>query len=118
VQMQEGNPRIFKWGEQEREHIYVKDVVQANMLAFNANESAVLNCSSGEPTSFNELIRILNEVMGLARVPEYIDNPFEGTYQNHIACNISRIKSVIGFVPQFNVTAGIKDYFDSGFLLR
>jgi ADP-L-glycero-D-manno-heptose 6-epimerase len=118
MQMQEGNPRIFKWGEQEREHIYVKDVVQANMFALKATESAVLNCSSGEPTSFNELIRILNEVMGLTREPEYIDNPFEGTYQNRIACDISRIYSVIGFVPQFNVTAGIKDYFDSGFLLR
>jgi ADP-L-glycero-D-manno-heptose 6-epimerase len=118
MQMREGNPRIFKWGEQEREHIYVKDVVQANMLALNASESAVLNCSSGDPTSFNELTRILNEVMGLERVPEYIDNPFEATYQNHIACDISRINSVIGFVPQFSVTAGIKDYLDSGFLLR
>lgn len=117
-QMAIGNLRIFKWGEQEREHIYVQDVVAANLLSLDASESAVLNCSSGEPVSFNEIVRLLNQTLGLERVPEYIDNPFEATYQTHIACDIARIGSVTGFVPRFSVAAGIKDYFDSGFLLR
>src|SRR3989344_3186169 len=32
-QMQKGNPRLFKWGEQAREYIYIDDVVRANVLA-------------------------------------------------------------------------------------
>lgn len=118
LQMKSGNPRIFKWGEQKREHIYVKDVVSANILSLGANESAILNCSSGKPTSFNELIRLLNQTLGLEREAEYIDNPHEGLYQNHIECDISRIKSVTGFVPQYGVAEGIQDYFNSGFLPR
>lgn len=118
TQMRKGNPRIFKWGEQKREHIYVKDVVEANIRSLSANESAVVNCSSGAPVSFNELVRILNETLGLDRVPDYIDNPYEGLYQNHIECDISRMAEVIGFRPQYSVEKGIRDYFDSGFLVR
>jgi ADP-L-glycero-D-manno-heptose 6-epimerase len=118
LQMKTGNPRIFKWGEQKREYIYVKDVVQANILSLDARESAVLNCSGGEPTSFNEIVRLLNRTLKLDRQPEYIDNPYEGLYQNHIECDVSRIKSVIGFVPHYSVAQGIQDYFDTGFLPR
>lgn len=118
TQMRRGNPRIFKWGEQKREHIYVKDVVEANIRSLTANKSAFVNCSSGAPVSFNELVRILNEVLGLDRVPEYIDNPYEGLYQNHIECDISRMADVLGFRPAYTVEMGIRDYFDSGFLSR
>jgi len=118
TQMCQGNPRIFKWGEQRREHIYVKDVVEANIRSLTANESTVVNCSSGVPVSFNELVRILNKVLGLDRVPEYIDNPYEGLYQNHIECDISRMADAFGFRPAYTVETGIRDYFDSGFLSR
>ncbi len=118
LQMKDGNPRIFKWGEQEREHIYVKDVVQANLCALHASESAILNCSSGAPVSFNDLVQTLNTILGVTREPDYIDNPFKATYQTHIACDISRLKDVAGFVPRFTVATGIQDYYDSGYLLR
>ncbi|MFH1282365.1 MAG: NAD-dependent epimerase/dehydratase family protein, partial [bacterium] len=41
-QMINGNPRIFKYGEQKRDYIYVKDVVTANMLAAKAKESCIV----------------------------------------------------------------------------
>ena len=40
-QMLRGNPRLFKYGEQRRDYIYVKDVVTANLLAAQAKESCV-----------------------------------------------------------------------------
>ena len=30
-----GNPKLFKFGEQKRDHIYVKDVVKANLIALD-----------------------------------------------------------------------------------
>ncbi len=117
-QMRNGNPRLFKNGEQKRDYIYIKDVVRANLLALDAQESAILNCTGGEPTSFNEIISLLNATLGLSRVPEYIDNPYGDTYQSNIACDISRIKATIGFTPEYNLTRGIQDYFDSGYLPR
>ncbi|MBU6500548.1 MAG: NAD-dependent epimerase/dehydratase family protein [Patescibacteria group bacterium] len=115
-QMKNGNPKIFKNGEQKRDYIYVGDVVRANLLALQSKESGVFNCGFGGATSFNDIIKLLNEVMGLDRVPEYIDNPYADKYQNFTQCDMSLAKKVLGFVPKYNVKDGIKDYFASGFL--
>ncbi|MCL4391841.1 NAD-dependent epimerase/dehydratase family protein [Patescibacteria group bacterium] len=115
-QMAKGNPRIFKYGEQKRDYIYMKDVVEANLLALEAKESSVVNCGAGEATSFNEIIAILNKTMGLDRAPEYIENPYAARYQNFTQCDMSKAKEKIGFVPKYDVQKGIADYYKSGFL--
>src|SRR3989338_1701451 len=109
-QMRTGNPRIFKYGEQKRDYIYVKDVVSANLLAAAADESCIVNCGFGKATSFNELIRILNRHLKLARTPEYVDNPYEGMYQEYTECDMSLAKEKISFLPKFDIEAGIRDY--------
>ncbi len=117
-QMITGNPRIFKYGEQKRDYIYVKDVVTANLLAAKAKESCVVNCGLGKATSFNDLIIILNRVIGLSRKPVYIDNPYEKMYQNFTECDMNIAKTKIGFIPKYNIEKGIKDYFESGLLVK
>jgi len=41
------NPRIFKFGEQKRDHIYVKDTVDATISAVNAKQSCIVNVGTG-----------------------------------------------------------------------
>lgn len=115
-QMKVGNPRIFKMGEQKRDYIYVNDVVRANLLALEAKENCVVNCAGGGATSFNEVIELLNETMGLKREPEYTDNPIVSTFQSHTECDMSLAKEKLGFVPKFNVQQGIADWKKSGLL--
>lgn len=110
------NPRIFKFGEQEREFNYVEDVVEANILASKAKESCIVNCGTGQPVSFNSLIEILNKVLGTNIKPDYFDNPNPKTYQNRIKCDMSLAEKKIGFKPKLDITAGIKAYYKSGFL--
>lgn len=117
-QMIHSNPKLFKMGEQKRDYIYVKDVVTANLLAAKARESCIVNCGGGKATSFNDLVKILNSVLGFGRTPEYIDNPYEATYQNHTECDMTLAKEKIGFVPAFDIETGIKDYYESGFLVK
>jgi len=117
-QMQNDNPKLFKTGEQKRDYMYVKDVVRANMLALEAKESCVVNCGSGTATSFNELVQILNQTLNLNRVPLYIENPYTATYQSHTLCDMTLAKEKLGFVPEFDIQNGIKDYYDSGFLIK
>ncbi|TSC64644.1 MAG: hypothetical protein G01um1014106_34 [Parcubacteria group bacterium Gr01-1014_106] len=115
-QMREGNPRLFKFGEQKRDYIYVDDVVRANMLAAEARTSAVVNCGSGTATAFNDLVALLNAVLGTQRVPEYIENPYAGRYQEHTECDMTRAKQLLGFVPAFDIRAGIRAYAETGLL--
>ncbi|NTV24297.1 MAG: ADP-glyceromanno-heptose 6-epimerase [Nanoarchaeota archaeon] len=102
-------PKIFKAGEQTRDHIYVKDVVQANLVAMNQNKSGTYNVGTGVETSFNQIIGFLNSQIGSSLKPEYIDNPYP-FYQNKTRADISQL-SGLGFAPKFTVETGIKDYF-------
>lgn len=115
-QMRKGNPRIFKWGEQKRDYVWIDDVVHANLLATEAAASGIYNCGSGMATSFNEVIAALNDVLSLQRAPEYIVNPFRGRYQGFTQCDMTRARERLGFVPRTAFRDGIRAYAASGFL--
>ena len=117
-QMKHGKPTLFKYGEQKRDHIYVKDVVRANLLAASAPASCIVNCGSGKTTTFNRIVELLNNVLGYHRHPDYIDNPYAGNYQDHTECDMILAAQQLSFVPQYSIEAGIQDYFDSGALTR
>ena len=116
-QMLKGNPRIFESGEQKRDYIYVKDVVQANLDASRAKKSCIVNCGYGEATSFNKIIELLNKVLKLNRTPEYIKNPYGEEYQSYTECDMTLAKEKIGFVPKYDIESGIKDYYEIGELV-
>ena len=109
-QMTRGNPRLFKYGEQKRDYLYVDDAVRANLLAAQAAESCIVNCGSGRAVSFNDLVSQLNRVLGVDRTPEYIDNPYEDRYQSHTECDMTLAKQKLGFVPEFDLTKGLAAY--------
>ncbi|MBI2662863.1 NAD-dependent epimerase/dehydratase family protein [Candidatus Woesearchaeota archaeon] len=117
-QMLNGNPKIFKHGEQKRDYIYVKDVVKANLLAAKSEKSCILNCGSGKATTFNNIIKELNKVMGLNKQPEYIENPCGENYQSYTECDMTLAKELIGFIPEYTFEKGLQDYYNSGFLIK
>ncbi|MBA7480910.1 ADP-L-glycero-D-manno-heptose-6-epimerase [subsurface metagenome] len=103
------NPRIFKYGEQSRDFIYVKDVVDATIKATKARESGVVNVGTGTATTFNRIIEILNEVLGASYEPEYFDNPYS-FYQNETRADIKRAEELLGFKARYSIEEGIRDY--------
>ncbi len=110
VKMMHGQkPRIFKWGDQRRDFVYVKDVVQANLLALEKNVSGIFNIATGEARSFNEIIEILNRELGTNFETEYFDCPYD-FYQEFTKADISKAKEVLGYSPQFSLEEGIRDY--------
>ncbi len=110
-QMRVGNPKLFIDGEQKRDYIYIKDVVRANILASKSKQSCIINCGSGKAVSFNYLVSVLNKVLGLNRIPEYIKNPYKENYQNYTECDMSLAKEKIGFVPEYSVEKGIEEIY-------
>ena len=102
-------PRLFKYGEQKRDHIYVKDVVRANLIALNA-PSGIYNVGTGVATSFNDLVEILNEVLGTNLEIEYIDNPYKGTYQANTQADTTKAEKILGFKAKYSLKEGIEDY--------
>ncbi len=102
-------PRIFEFGEQFRDQIYIKDVVNANIKAMEA-PSGVYNVGTGQPTSFNKIVEVLNKVLGTKLEPEYIKNPYTQFYQDQTLADVSLAASKMGFVAKYDIESGIDDY--------
>lgn len=102
-------PRIFFDGEQQRDHIYVKDVVGANLAAVNAKRSTVVNVGTGKATSFNRLIEIINSVLGTKFAPDYFENPYN-FYQNKTQADTRKLKEFLNFECSYSIEEGIRDY--------
>ena len=102
-------PKLFKFGEQKRDHIYVKDAVRANILALDA-KSGVYNVGTGIATTFNEVVKILNEVLGTALEPEYIDNPYGEDYQENTQADTTKAENILGFKAEYSFKQGVADY--------
>jgi ADP-L-glycero-D-manno-heptose 6-epimerase len=103
-------PRIFNHGEQRRDHIYVKDVVTANLRALTA-PNGVYNVGTGVGTSFNDLVTALNAVLGTALAPEYFEMPYDPkTYQHDTVADTRLAVAKLGFKASWGLREGIADY--------
>lgn len=102
--------KLFKYGEQKRDFVYIADVIQANIKAINAIKSGVYNVGYGIARSFNDIIECLKNELGEFEV-EYFDNPYS-FYQNHTEADIEPTAEFLGYMPRFSLEHGIKNYID------
>jgi ADP-L-glycero-D-manno-heptose 6-epimerase len=111
-QMKAGQrPRIFKHGEQKRDFVYVKDVVEGSIRALDAKISGIYNLGSGKARSFNELVDVLNKCLRTNLQPDYIDNP-HAHYQNFTQADLTNARNELGYKPQFPLEEGVGDYMN------
>jgi UDP-glucose 4-epimerase len=81
---QRGKPiTIFGPGTAERDYVYVGDVADAVTSAFAGNHSGVYNIGTGVPTSVNDLIAYLTELLG---PPPGVINAPERPVETQRAC--------------------------------
>lgn len=111
LQMKSGkNPRIFKHGEQERDHVYVKDIVKLNLKVMEHDGFGIFNAATGKKTSFNRIIECLNEALSTDLKPDYFDNPYKGKYQDTTVADMKSTEKELGFRHDYSIMEGIKDY--------
>ncbi len=102
-------PRLFKYGEQRRDFVYIRDVVAANLAALTAPRSGVCNVGSGRARCFNDVIDALRGSMGVEVEVEYFDNPFD-FYQNHTEADLRDSRQLLDWQPRWELEAGVADY--------
>ena len=111
LQMKAGRrPRIFEMGEQYRDFIYVKDVVDANIRAYEKAAPGAYNACTGRKTDFNGIVAALNSTLGTSLQPEYIKNPYS-FYQNETLGDPAKAQKAFGFRAQWTVERAVQDYF-------
>ena len=100
-------PLIFGDGKQTRDFVYVRDVVQANLLAMQGSKTGTFNIGSGERLDLNTLARTLAEIMDI-RIPPIHEKPRSGDIRDSVS-DISAAKSSLGFRTRYSLDKGLKE---------
>lgn len=106
------NPK-FKDGEQMRDFVYVKDVVEVcYYLMHHRKNSGIYNLGSGKARTFLDLTRNVFKAMDKKEDIEFIDTPedIRDKYQYFTEANMEKLKSV-GYDKSFStLEEGVSDY--------
>jgi ADP-L-glycero-D-manno-heptose 6-epimerase len=103
------NIQLFTDGSQERDFVYVKDVVHCNILAGLYAQTGIYNCGYGESVTFNMIYRIISSYFRNNSTIEYIANPY-AFFQNKTLADISKTSTELSYYPSYNIIDGIYDY--------
>jgi ADP-L-glycero-D-manno-heptose 6-epimerase len=106
------NPN-YKDGEQMRDFVYVKDVVEVCIfLMHHRKNSGIYNLGSGKARTFLDLTKATFKAMGKKENIEFIDTPVDirDKYQYFTEANMNKLKS-IGYSKAFHsLEDGVEDY--------
>lgn len=109
-------PVIYGDGHQSRDFVYVKNVVDANLLAATVPEAAggVFNIGCGGSTTLLELLNVLSDILGREITPIH-QPPRVGDVRDSLA-DITQARAVLGYQPAVSVADGLArsvDYYRS-----
>ena len=100
-------PIIFGDGFQTRDFTFVKDVVNANILAAESNAHGIFNIASGKRISINELASLIMDIIGKELDLEY-SSPRSGDIKHSLA-DISKAKEKLYYNPGFSIEDGLQE---------
>lgn len=97
---------IYGDGKATRDFVYVKDVVQALLLAAEKDITGVYNIGSGNETSVKELAELINKLIGNKAGIVY--KPARDGDIKRSWADISKAKS-IGYEPNYDLKTGLRE---------
>jgi nucleoside-diphosphate-sugar epimerase len=103
------SPTIYGDGEQSRDFIHVKSVVEANIMAAESSTvgGEVFNIASGTGLTVNALLAALNRILGAAIKPVH-EPPRPGDVRHSVA-DIGKARRLLGFEPRPSFPEGLAE---------
>ena len=101
-------PTIFGDGKQTRDFVYVKDIVQANMLAMQSEKvvGEVFNVATGNSITLLELLQTLKSVTKTENITHKFGPPRTGDVIVGMA-SIDKIRNSLGYEPKISMAEGL-----------
>ena len=105
-------PNVFGDGQQSRDFTYIDNIIEANLLAAQAEHTAgeVLNIACGKAVTVNETIDIINDLLGKNIKPIYTDTR-PGDIKHSLA-DITLAEKLLGFKPTVPFKQGLQKAID------
>jgi len=102
---------VFGDGEQSRDFTFVKDVVQANLLAGEKHvPGEIINIGAGSPITLTDLGRLILKLSGKEDLKLEYTDPRPGDIKHSFA-DLSKAKKLLGFNPKYKQEEGLREYF-------
>ncbi|MEM2083640.1 MAG: SDR family oxidoreductase [Nitrososphaerota archaeon] len=103
-------PIIYGDGNQTRDFVYVKDVVDASIKALEKEEAIgeIFNIGSGEAITINQLAETLLKILGKEKLKPIYEKERVGDIKNSYA-NIDKAKKILGYEPKYTIIDGLKE---------
>jgi len=103
-------PTIYGDGEQTRDFVYVKDAVQANMLALKKKKAVgeAFNIATGKKISVNQVAEALKDIMNRKDLKTIYTDP-RPTDIRHGYADIGKAKKILGYNPKFLIKEGLTE---------
>jgi UDP-glucose 4-epimerase len=101
-------PTVYGDGEQSRDFTYVRNVVEANLLACEARQAAglAINIGTGTRYTLNQTLALLEKIGGRPAKAKYIASR-EGDIRDSQA-DITRARDVLGYNPDVGFEEGLR----------
>lgn len=101
-------PIIYGDGEQTRDFCFIENVLDANMLAAEAESvrGESMNIACGERTSLNEIVKVINASLGTSLEPDY-QPPRAGDVKHSLA-SLDEARRLIGYEPRVMFAEGLQ----------
>ncbi|MBC7922059.1 MAG: ADP-glyceromanno-heptose 6-epimerase [Ferruginibacter sp.] len=103
----------FKDGEQMRDFVYVKDLVEvAVFLMHHRRNSGIYNLGSGQARTFLDLARITFRAAHRPEQIDFVDTPADirDKYQYYTQANVNKLRSIGYAAPFRTLEEGVTDY--------
>lgn len=100
-------PKIFGDGTQTRDFTFVKDVVQANILAMESDAVGVFNVACGCQIVLNDLADEIMKITGIEKEKVY-EPTRPGDIKDSLA-DISKAREMLGYEPKFDLNSGLAE---------
>ena len=107
----QNNPlTIFGNGEQQRDFVNVKDVIEANLFALTKKEAVgnVFNVGTAKPTTINKIAEIIKKITNKKSVKTVHAKPKQGNIKQSYA-DITKIQKSLGYKPNIQIEEGLNE---------
>jgi nucleoside-diphosphate-sugar epimerase len=104
---------VVDWdGKQSRDFVFVKDVVQANLLSIKAKNASgeVFNVGNGCATTIYDILMQIEKTLSRKISPKF--GPKREGDVRKVYSDITKAKRILGFKPGFTLEEGLKSTVD------
>jgi dTDP-L-rhamnose 4-epimerase len=104
-------PVIYEDGQQSRDFIHVRDIVQGLLLAMDRPEAdnQVFNLGTGRPTSVGQVAEMLSQRLTGGEVRPDLRQQYRAGDIRHCYADLTKARRLLGFEPRISLEDGLED---------